>query len=87
MRVSSAQMPAVWKFSGKLMMPTSVAESTHRPEFCRPMNAMNRPMPTETPFLSVSGMALKIASRTLVSDRTMKIRPSMNTASSATCQE
>ena len=67
---------------------TSVApSSTTIPAFCRPMNAMNRPMPTETPFLSVSGMALKIASRTLVSDRTIKIRPSMNTASSATCQE
>ena len=80
-------MPAVWKFSGKLMMVTSVAESTHRPEFWRPMKAMNRPIPTETPFLSVSGMALKMASRMLVSESTMKIRPSMNTANSATCHE
>ena len=83
---SSAQMPAVWKLSVKLVMVTSVEESTDRPAFCRPMNAINRPMPTETPFLSVSGMALKIASRTLVNDSTIKTRPSIKTASSATCQ-
>ena len=79
-------MPEVWKLSVKLVMVTSVEESTDSPAFCKPVKAMNRPMPTETPFLSVSGMALKIASRTLVSDSTIKTRPSIKTASSATCQ-
>ena len=83
---SSAQMPWVLKFSVKLVIVTSVEESTARPAFCKPMKQMNRPMPTETPRLSVSGMALKIASRTFVRLSTMKIKPSTKTASSATCQ-
>ena len=45
------------------------------------------PMPTETAFFSAKGMALKIASRTFVSERMMKISPSMKTAWSATFQE
>ena len=48
--------------------------------FSRPMRAMNRPMPAETAFFKVMGMALKIASRTLVKDRMMKITPSQKTA-------
>ena len=50
------------------------------------MNAMKRPIPTDTPFFNCKGMALKIASRTLVKERTIKIIPSMNTARSASCQ-
>ena len=40
-----------------------------------------------TVLFVLAGMALKIASRTLVRERRMKIKPSTNTASSAICQE
>ena len=41
---------------------------------------MNKPIPTEIPFLSCNGIALKIASRTFVRESTMKTTPSKNTA-------
>ena len=80
-------MPVVWKFWVKSVMVTRVAESTDSPAFCRPMKAMNRPIPTETARFKGRGMELKIASRTLVRERIMKMIPSINTAKSATCQE
>ena len=55
--------------------------------FKSPIRAMNRPMPAETAFFSVIGMALKMASRTFVRDKMMKIMPSIKTAASAICQE
>ena len=55
--------------------------------FCMPINAMNRPIPTDTATLMDAGIMLKIASRTLKIDRKMKIIPSANTAARATCQE
>ena len=66
---------------------TRVELSTTICAFCRPMNVMKRPIPTETAILSVAGMALKIASLTLVRERMMKIRPSAKTAVRAICQE
>ena len=88
MIASSALIPAVRKSAVKSITVTSVeSEFTTIPAFWKPMKAMNRPIPTETPFFSCIGMALKIASRTLVTDNTIKISPSTNTASSATCQE
>ena len=54
---------------------------------CNPINAINRPMPALTPFFNVVGMALKIASRTLVRERIIKIIPSKSTAIRATFQE
>ena len=54
--------------------------------FSKPMRAMNRPMPAETAFFKVMGMALKMASRTLVKDRMIKIRPSKKTAAKAISQ-
>ena len=83
---SSALMPLEVKFSRKSTSSTSVAPPTHSPAFCRPMKAMNKPMPTDTPRFRLKGMALKMASRMLVRDSTTKIRPSTKTASSATCQ-
>ena len=44
-------------------------------------------MPQVTPSFSGRGMELKMASRTGVRDRAMKISPSRNTAARATCQE
>ena len=64
---------------------TSVAPSTMIPAFCTPMNAMKKPIPTDTATFSCTGIALKIASRTFVSDITMKIMPSTSTAVNATC--
>ena len=52
-----------------------------------PMKAMNRPMPADTARFRLMGIALKIASRTLVRDRIMKITPSRQTAARAVCQE
>ena len=54
--------------------------------FCSPMNAINRPIPTLTADFKFSGIALKIASRTFVTDNTMNTRPSTKTAASAICQ-
>ena len=54
--------------------------------FCKPTNAINRPMPTLTADFSVMGMALKMASRTLVRERMIKTMPSTKTASRAICQ-
>lgn len=83
---SSAQMPPVWKLSRNETMVTSVESLlTTTPAFCRPIKAMYTPMPTDTAFFSDIGITLNSASRTFVSERTMKIRPSTNTASSATC--
>ena len=82
---SSAHMPWVWKSVRKLVIVTRVDASTQRPAFCRPINAIKRPIPTDTPFFRETGMALKIASRTVVRDRMIKIIPSQNTANSAVC--
>ena len=59
-------IPAVWKFFVKSVIVTSVDESTTRPAFCNPINAINKPIPTDTAFLRLSGIASKIASRTFV---------------------
>ena len=47
---------------------------------------MNRPIPTLTAAFKFFGIALKIASRTFVADRIIKIIPSANTAVNATFQ-
>ena len=65
---------------------TSVAPSTMICAFCTPMNAMKKPIPTDTATFNCTGIALKIASRTLVSDMMIKIIPSTSTAVNATCQ-
>ena len=54
--------------------------------FKRPIRAMKRPIPAETAFFRVIGMALKMASRTLVRDKTMKMIPSTKTAAKAISQ-
>ena len=56
------------------------------PAFCKPMNAINIPIPTLTAFFMFAGMALKIASRTLTADKIIKMIPSTNTSANATCQ-
>ena len=67
---------------------TSVAsELTMMPAFCRPMKAMNRPIPAPMAFLSVPGMASSSQVRTLVTVRMMKRMPSSSTAVRANCQE
>ena len=68
-------IPAVWKFFVKSVIVTSVDESTTRPAFCNPINAINKPIPTDTAFLRLSGIASKIASRTFVNESTIKIIP------------
>ena len=91
-RANRAVMPWLRKvpfFKEPLMekMVTRVeSEFTVSFAFCRPMKAMNRPMPALTAFFRHMGMALKMPSRTLVSDSAMKIRPSINTAASAISQ-
>ena len=83
---SSALIPAVLKLSVKFIIETNVESFfITKPEFCNPINAINKPIPTETAFLSDSGMESNIASRTLVSERAIKISPSIKTASRATC--
>ena len=64
---------------------TNVEESTTTCAFCNPINAIKRPIPTETACLRFIGIALKIASRTFVRESTMKISPSTQTAASASC--
>ena len=55
------------------------------PAFCRPMKAMNRPMPAPIACFRVSGIAFRIHERTLVSVRIMNMIPSRKTAVSANC--
>ena len=64
---------------------TRVALSTTILAFCKPMNAMKSPIPADTACFRFIGMALKMASRTLVSDSRMKITPSTKTAANAIC--
>ena len=59
---------------------------TIKPAFCRPMKAMNRPMPAAMPFLRLGLTALKINSRRPTSERIRNSTPEINTAPSATCQ-
>ena len=67
-------------------MDTKVALSTTILAFCIPIKAMKIPMPTDTACFKFMGMALKMASRTLVRDKMMKMIPSINTAARAICQ-
>ena len=71
----------------KSVIVTSVDESTTRPAFCNPINAINKPIPTDTAFLRLRGIASKIASRTFVNERIINIIPSTNTANKAICHE
>ena len=75
MTASSAQMPDVLKSVRKSVIDISVDELTTIPAFCKPINAMNIPSPTETPCFSESGMLLKIASRIFVRDSMMNMMP------------
>ena len=92
-RASSAEMPAVENVPASMEpwnenIETSVASlEMTRPEFLRPMIVMNRPTPAVIAYLRFMGMALKIASRTLVSERITKMMPSTKIAVSAVCQE
>ena len=66
---------------------TSVeSEFTMIPAFCRPMKAMNRPIPAPMAFFKVPGMALMSQVRTLVTVRMMNRSPSRSTAVRANCQ-
>ena len=57
------------------------------PDPDRPIREMNKPIPTETAFLSVNGIASKITSLPLKNDRAINIIPSINTAVNANSQE
>ena len=59
---------------------------TMSPAFCKPMKAMNRPMPAAMPFFRLGLRALKIISRNPTSDRIRNSTPEMNTVPSATSQ-
>ena len=52
----------------------------------RPTNAINSPIPAEIESRRLAGIALKIASRTLVRLKIIKMIPSTKTAAKATCQ-
>lgn len=54
--------------------------------FERPISAINRPIPTDTAFFRVVGMALKIASLTPKKESRIKIIPSKKTAVKANSQ-
>ena len=56
------------------------------PVFCKPMNAMNSPMPAAMPFFRLGEMALKIISRNPISERIRNKTPEIKTQPSATCQ-
>jgi hypothetical protein len=59
---------------------------TTSPPFFRPMNAMNRPMPTAMANFSDMGMAFSNASRRFVSTRMVTRMPSTTTTAIACCQ-
>ena len=87
-KASKAQIPAVCQVPEKLTTVTSVESLfTTICAFCNPINATKRPIPAPTPFFNAIGIALKIASLTLVSERIINIIPSTNTARSAILHE
>ena len=91
MSASSTVMPSLENIpfatdALKEYIPTRVALSTTMWAFCRPMNAINRPIPADTAYFKFIGIELKICSRTLVRDRARKMIPSTNTAASAISQ-
>ena len=57
------------------------------PADCKPMKATKSPIPALMPIFRDFGIAFIMASRMLVSVRTAKIAPSMNTAVRAMCQD
>ena len=81
-------MPCVWNGTSlNFTIATSVAGlSTITPAVFIAIRQMKRPIPAATAFLSDSGIALNIPSRTGVSESARKMIPSTNTASSANCQ-
>ena len=56
------------------------------PEFTKPTNAIKSPIPQLTAYFKLIGIASKIISLTLNSERIKNIIPSKNTAVSANCQ-
>ena len=83
----SAQIPNVWKLPLKFTYVRSVESLfTIICAPCKPTKAIKIPIPALTPFFNVLGIALKIASRTLVSESAIKTIPSAKTAISATLQ-
>ena len=56
---------------------------TTMPAFCRPMNAMNRPIPAEIAVLTAAGIASKIILRRPVTVSRTKTMPSTRTRTSA----
>ena len=80
--LSNAGMP-----KGGVLIATALASFVGTMLMALLANYPFAPMPTPTARFSVSGMALKMASRTLVSDMARNISPSTNTASIANCQE
>ena len=58
---------------------------TTKPELCKPMKAMKRPIPPPMAYRKLSGIAFTMASRTLVSVSKINMRPSISTAVSANC--
>ena len=81
-----AEIPAVLMAVLKLLNSTSVGPSLTRLAFCNPIKAINKPIPALTACFKDKGIASNIASRTRVSERIMKIIPSINTANNAVCQ-
>ncbi len=66
---------------------TNVAgEETMMSAFFNPIKAMNMPMPTDMAYLKFSGMALSMASRTLMNVISRKTMPSMSIMASDCCQ-
>ena len=86
---SSTVMPTVWKVPSAaacLKEKRDIFVAGLATMICalnRPMRAINKPMPADTAFFRVIGMALKMASRTFVKDRTIKMTPSTKTAARA----
>ena len=57
--------------------------ATTIPAFCRPINAMNRPIPAGMAFFTQSGIAVKIALRSPVTVSIIKTIPSISTSTNA----
>ena len=85
-KTSSGQLPsdpAMPSSTGVAML----AGIRTKPASTRPMNAMNRPMPTLIAVFSSTGTARNTAVRNPVSTRTRMIRPSSTTMPMASCQD
>ena len=82
MGITPGQAPSFSRLKEARVTPVAASLAT-MPAFCRPMNAMNRPMPAGIATRTDWGIAWKMVLRRPVTVRTMNSTPSKSTSTRA----